>query len=230
MDRLIDEYMQKLKTRILKMVMLVEEQVNAVIQAINEENSDIAKMVIEKDDKVDKYDIKIDKICQKIFALTQPVAMDLRMIMSAMTINTNLERIGDGAVNIAESFLSVKKKPSFFERTKLSEMFDVVKQMIKDSIAAYTDGSSVVAKKVIQTDDMLDKLHSDNHDILIRIMKESQDNIEPAVALLTISRQLERIGDHCTNIAEDVFFILEANMVKHNYEKYIFGDEEDDEL
>ncbi len=230
MDRLIDEYMQRLKTRILKMVMLVEEQVNAVIQAINEENSDIAKMVIEKDDKVDKYDIKIDKICQKIFALTQPVAMDLRMIMSAMTINTNLERIGDGAVNIAESFLSVKKKTSFFERTKLSEMFDVVKQMIKDSIAAYTDGSSVVAKKVIQTDDMLDKLHSDNHDILIRIMKESQDNIEPAVALLTISRQLERIGDHCTNIAEDVFFILEANMVKHNYEKYIFGDEEDDEL
>jgi len=108
-------------------------------------------------------------------------------------------------------------------------MFKVVKQMLKDSIDSYIGGNETLAKSVIETDDHLDKLNFDNHKILIEIMKQNPNNIEPAVALLVMSRQIERLGDHCTNIAEDVFFIVEAHLVKHKYEKYLFDDEKEEE-
>jgi phosphate transport system protein len=229
MERLLDEHIEKLKTRVIKMCSLVDEQVQSAIKAVEDEDLELAQQVIDKDSKVDKYDNKIDKICQKIFALTQPVAMDLRLIMSSLTINSNLERIGDLAVNIAEYAIMIKKKPGFYNQTKLEEMFKVTKQMLKDAIDSYIGGNETLAKSVIETDDRLDKLNVDNHKILIEIMKQNPDNIEPAVALLVISRQLERLGDHCTNIAEDVFFIVEAHLVKHKYEKYLFGDEKEEE-
>jgi len=228
MERLLDEHIEKLKTRVIKMCSLVDEQVQSAIKAVEDEDLELAKQVIEKDNKVDKYDNKIDKICQRIFALTQPVAMDLRLIMSSLTINNNLERIGDIAVNIAEYTLMIQKQPSFFHQTKLEEMFKVTKQMLKDSIDSYISGNEALAKSVIEEDDALDKLNFDNHKILIDIMKQSPDNIEPAVALLVMSRQLERLGDHCTNIAEDVFFIVEARLVKHKYEKFLFADDKED--
>jgi len=211
MERLLDEHIEKLKTRVIKMCSLVDEQVQSAIKAVEDEDLELAQQVIDKDSKVDKYDNKIDKICQKIFALTQPVAMDLRLIMSSLTINSNLERIGDLAVNIAEYAIMIKKKPGFYNQTKLEEMFRVTKQMLKDAIDSYIGGNETVAKSIIE------------------IMKQSPDNIEPAVALLVMSRQLERLGDHCTNIAEDVFFIVEAHLVKHKYEKYLFGDEKEEE-
>ena len=229
MERLLDEHIEKLKTRVIKMCSLVDEQVQSAIKAVEDEDLELAQQVIDKDSKVDKCDNKIDKICQKIFALTQPVAMDLRLIMSSLTINSNLERIGDLAVNIAEYAIMIKKKPGFYNQTKLEEMFRVTKQMLKDAIDSYIGGNETVAKSVIETDDRLDKLNVDNYKILIEIMKQNPDNIEPAVALLVMSRQLERLGDHCTNIAEDVFFIVEAHLVKHKYEKYLFGDEEEKE-
>ena len=228
MERVIDEYIEKLKTRVIKMCSLVDEQVQSAIRAVEEENLELAGEVIEKDNKVDKYDNKIDKICQKIFALTQPVAMDLRLIMSSLTINNNLERIGDIAVNIAEYIKMIEKKPAFFKQTNLEEMFILTKQMLKDSIDAYIAGNEKLAKTVIESDDKLDQLNFDNHKILIDVMKQNPDNIEPGIALLVMSRQLERLGDHCTNIAEDVFFIVEAHLVKHKYEKFLFADDKDD--
>ena len=229
MERLLDEHIEKLKRRVMKMCSLVDEQVQSAVRAVEEENLELAKEIIEKDNKVDKYDNKIDKICQKIFALTQPVAMDLRLIMSSLTINNNLERIGDIATNIAEYILMIKKKPAFYNQSKLEEMFTVAKQMLKDSIDSYINGDETLAKSVIEADNHLDKLNFDNHQIFIEIMKQNKDNIEPAVALLVMSRQIERLGDHCTNIAEDVFFIVEAHLVKHKYEKYLFADEKEDD-
>ena len=228
MERVIDEYIEKLKTRVIKMCSLVDEQVQSAIRSVEEENLELAQQVIERDNKVDKYDNKIDKICQKIFALTQPVAMDLRLIMSSLTINNNLERIGDIAVNIAEYIKMIGKKPSFFKQTNLEEMFILTKKMLKDSIDAYIAGDEKLAKSVIESDDKLDQLNFDNHKILIEVMKQNTDNIEPGIALLVMSRQLERLGDHCTNIAEDVFFIVEARLVKHKYQKFLFADDKDD--
>lgn len=229
MERLLDEHIEKLKSRVIKMCSLVDEQVQSAIKAVEEDDIELAKQVIEKDNKVDKYDNKIDKICQKIFALTQPVAFDLRLIMSSLTINNNLERIGDIAVNIAEYLTMIEKKPAFFNQTKLDPMFKIAKQMLKDAIDSYIQGNENLAKSVITSDDALDKLNVDNHKILVEIMKQDKDNIDSAVLLLVMSRQLERLGDHCTNIAEDVFFIVEAHIVKHKYEKYLFGDDKEEE-
>jgi phosphate transport system protein len=226
MERLLDEHLEKLKTRVIKMCSLVDEQVQFAIKAFEEDNVELASLVIERDKKVDKYDLKIDRICLKIFALAQPVAMDLRYIMSSLTINSNLERMGDLAVNIAENVLIVKKKPAFYPQTKLDEMFKLSQQMLKNSIDAFIGGNAELAKKVILSDDIIDRMNADNHKILKDLMKQSPDNIESAVALLVISRELERLADHCTNIAEDVFFIVEAQLIKHKYEKYIFGEEE----
>lgn len=228
MERLLDEHLEKLKTRVIKMCSLVDEQVQFAIKSFEDENLGLAQSVIDRDRKVNKYDVKIDKICQKIFALAQPVAMDLRYIMSSLTINSNLERIGDIAVNIAENVVLIQKKPEFFHDTKLEEMFNLTKRMLKNSIDAFIGGNPELAKEVILTDDVVDRLNAENHQILKSIMKQSPENIEAAVALLVISRELERLADHATNIAEDVFFIVEAQMIKHKYEKYIFGEDDSD--
>ncbi len=229
MERQFDVQIEKLKKKILKMCSLVDEQVEFSIKAIDENDHELAKLVIERDVKVDKYDVKIEKICQKIFALNQPVAMDLRLIMSAITINTNLERIGDIAVNIAENFLILKSKPDFISRTKYSEMAKLVKEMIRNAIDSFIQNDPKLAQKVIQTDPIIDSYNIENHQILIELMKENPGNIEPAVALLVISRQLERLGDHATNVAEDVYFIVEAQMIKHKYEKFIMEDNPDED-
>ena len=229
MERLFDIQIEKLKTRLIKMCSLVDEQVDFAIRSIEEENIELAQLVVDRDKKVDKFDVKIEKVCQKIFALNQPVAMDLRLIMSSLTINNNLERIGDIAVNIAESFLMLKKKPSFFGKSKFSEMAKIAKEMVKDSIDAFIENNAKLAQKVLKTDDFLDELNRENHEILIGIMKEKAANIEQAVALLVTSRQMERMGDHATNIAEDVYFIVEAQLIKHKYEKYLMSDDEDDD-
>jgi phosphate transport system protein len=228
MERLLDEHLEKLKTRVIKMCSLVDEQFQLAIKSFEDENLELAQSVIDRDRKVNKYDVKIDKICQKIFALAQPVAMDLRYIMSSLTINSNLERIGDIAVNIAENVVLIQKKPEFFLNTKLVEMFSLTQRMLKNSIDAFIGGNPELAKEVILTDDIVDKLNAENHQILKSIMKQSPENIEGAVALLVISRELERLADHSTNIAEDVFFIVEAQLIKHKYEKYIFGDDENE--
>lgn len=230
MERKIDEQLEKLKTRIIKMCSLVDEQVEFAIRSLELEDEKLAQLVIEREDKVDKYDLKIEKICQKIFALNQPVAMDLRLIMSALTMNTNIERIGDIAASIAKSFLHTKHKADFLDRTKLPEMFPVAKEMLRNAIDSFIENDAKLAQKVIQTDDKLDQLNTDNHVIIIEIMKEDPKNIDTGVSCLVISRMLERLGDHATNIAEDVFFIVEAQLIKHKYEKLIDEelDREDD--
>jgi len=231
MERQLDLQIAKLKKRIVKMCSLIDDQIDAAFRAVEQEDEELAKQVIEMDKKVDKYDLKIEKACQKIFALNQPVAMDLRLIMSAMSMDTNLERIGDNAVNICEQFLQMKSKPEFFEQTKFNEMAAVVRLMIKNSIDAYITNSSELAKDVIAADDKLDDLDRENRDILIQIMKQDCENVEPGVTMLSISRMMERLGDLTTNIAEDVYFISEAQIIKHKYEKYLFlSDDDDDEI
>jgi len=229
MQRLLDEHLEKLKTRIIKMCSLVDDQVQLSIKAVEEDNLEMAQIVIEMDKKVDKFDVKIDKICQRIFALSQPVAMDLRFIMSSLTINNNLERIGDIAVNIAENIILIKKKPAFFSETKLTEMFKIVKQMLKNTIDSFITENADLAKEVILSDEIIDKMNIENHAVLKKTMKQSPENVESALALIVISRELERLADHCTNIAEDVFFIVESKLIKHKYEKYLFADDKEDD-
>jgi phosphate transport system protein len=226
MERQLDVQLEKLKKRLFKMCSLVDEQVNNAIKAVEEDDMNLAKSVIEKDDKVDKFDIKIEKTCQKIFALNQPVAMDLRLIMSAMSLDMNLERIGDNAVNIAQHIIEMKKKPEFFVETKFTDMAKLVILMLKKAIDSFIDNNAEYARKVIEMDDQLDMLDKENHRIIVEIMKKDCKYVEEGVSMLGISRIMERLGDHATNIAEDVYFIVEAHLIKHRYEKYLFGEDE----
>jgi phosphate transport system protein len=226
MERQFDQQLEKLKTRLIKMCSLVDEQVEFAIRSIDEENIELAQLVIQREDKVDRYDIKIDKICQKIFALNQPVAMDLRLIMSALTIKNNLERIGDLSVNLAEEYQSILKKPVFFDRTLFKDMSKTIRDMLRNAIDSFIDNDPKLAQKVLASDNILDDLNRENQRIIIELMEENSSNIRNGISFINISRDMERIGDHATNIAEDVYFIVEAQLIKHKYEKYLFGDED----
>jgi phosphate transport system protein len=229
MERQFEIHLNKLKTRIIKMSSLVEEQLELALKAVDEENNEIAEFVKQREEKVNKLDRKIEKSCQKIIALSQPVAMDLRLVISALTINTNLERIGDLAENIARNYLSIGKKPSILSISKYPLMSSLVKEMMRDSIDSFNNYNANLAKKVIESDDNLDKLFAENRKQIIELMKKDPEKIDEALAVLEICRHLERIGDHCTNIAEDVYFIVEAQLIKHKYEKYIYSDMDDEE-
>ena len=232
MERQFEVHLGKLRSRIIKMSSLVEEQLEFALKSIDEENEQLAELVREREDNVNKLDRKIEKTCQKIIALSQPVAMDLRLVISALTINTNLERVGDLAENIARNYLKIKKKPAFITETKYYEMAKIVKQMIKDAIDSFNNNDPKLAKKVIESDDHLDELFVENKDLIINLMKADPSKIDEALTLLEIARHIERIGDHATNIAEDVYFIVEAQLIKHKYEKYIYSEieeENDDE-
>lgn len=232
MERQFEMNLEKLRTRIIKMSSLVDEQVANAIRAFEEEDIELAELVIERDNKVNKFDRRIEKTCQKIIALNQPVAMDLRLIMSAFTINSNLERIGDLAKSICNSFLELKAKPDFLESTKYYEMASKVKEIISDSIDSFNNSDGQLARKVLENDLIIDSLFINNRKFLIDFMSENSSKIKEAVVLLEISRQFERLGDHAKNIAEDVIFIFEAQLIRHKYEKYLidsFGDDEEDD-
>ncbi len=219
----IDVQLLKLRRRMIKMCSLVDEQVESALKAVTSEDHELAKKVISLDLKVDSYDLKISRACQKIFALNHPLAVDLRFLMSALTINNNLERIGDIAVNLCENFLLKGKKPLFFDRIKFLDMAQIVREMIQNSIDSFIRMDTTLAKKVIIADKTLDKINVENHKLIIDIMKEESESIDEGVAYMVMCRQLERIGDHATNIAEDVYFIAEARTVRHNYCEFFEG-------
>lgn len=221
-----DEQLEKLKKRLIKMGSLVEEQFNLSTNAIFEESTEFCEQVFELEKLVDKIDFKIEKDCQKLFALNQPVALDLRLVISAINLSTDLERIGDISVNIAELFLKTKKKPIFLDKIKYREMVNEASQMLKNSLDAFIGNDVEKAKLVIISDKQLDDLNHINDQLLIDIMKSDPTCIDHAVHFLDICHQIERCGDHSTNIAEDVYFIAEADIIKHKYEKYIFTDED----
>lgn len=215
MERPFDIQIEKLKTRLIKMCSLVDEQVELAIKAIEEVNYEMAKLVEERDEKIDKYDTKVEKICQRIIALNQPVAMDLRLLMSALKINSNLERIGDLAVNISRNAADLKAKPEFFDKLDFEEISSITREMIKGSFDSFINEDSELAKKVLADDDKLDSLVDDNSKRLIEIMKKDNNQIDAAMTFYSVFQELERMGDHATNISEEVYFIINAKSIKH---------------
>lgn len=229
MERHFDTQIEKLKTRLIKMCSLVNEQVELAVRAIEEGNAELADFVVERDKKVDKYDVKVDKICMKLFALNQPVAMDLRLIMSSLTINTNLERVGDLAANIARFAKEISQKPVYYEEMQFREIANKAMQMVSIAIDSFIENDPELAKSVLVMENELDEMVHANHKLLIEIMKRDCDFIDTAVKFYTMFNHFERLGDHSTNIAEDVFFIVEAQNIKHRYYDILFNDDEDDD-
>lgn len=215
MYQYLEEEYEKLKKKLYKMGSLVEEQIHIALQSLFEGNTELANTVIEKDKKVDKYDVKIDKICQRILALTQPVAVDLRMILSALSINSNFERIGDIAVNIAEKVESLKEHLELLKEINLEELAENSKITLKNTLDSLVNNDVELAYKVISYDSIIDKLYSEIFDLIAKKIEKERQFVEAGLNALLISSNLERLSDHCTNIAEEVIFLSEAKIIKH---------------
>lgn len=211
----LEEEIDQLRTKVIKMGSLVEEQLDFAIRALFESNEELAKIVIERDEKVDKYDVKIDKLCQRIFALTQPVAVDLRVILSALKMNNDLERMGDIAVNIAERAEPLKNNLNILTEVGLDIMADKVKIIMRKTIDSFVNNDHELAFSVIRSDDVIDNMERDIFDRLVGMMEKDATVIKPCAHCIILLRQLERIADHATNIAEEVVFIVDSKIIKH---------------
>ena len=212
-----EEDLQALKNRLLSMGALVEERARQAVQALMERRMELAEQVIAGDQEVNDLQIEIDDRCLKLLALQQPMASDLRLITSAMKINADLERIGDQAVNIAENANQLLSQPPLKPLLDLPRMAEIAQQMTRDSLDSFVQRDSALARKVLQRDDEVDQLKDQNFRVLLTYMMADPGTIERALGLILISRNLERIADHATNIAEDVIFLVEAKDVRHHH-------------
>lgn len=215
MHRSFEDDLDKLRTRVIRMGSIVEEQVEFAFRALIEGNTELAKLVMERDEKVDKLDMKIDKQCQKIFALHQPVASDLRLLLVALKINNELERIGDLAFNIARHSLAIENPQELVERIGMQRITQGVYTMVKSSLDAFINSDPSLAMHIMRTDSQIDALERDISATMIGMMKSDVALIEPGVQVIIILRNLERMADQSTNIAENVIFLVDAKLVRH---------------
>lgn len=229
MHRSFEDDLDKLRTRVIRMGSIVEEQVEFAFRALIEGNTELAKLVMERDEKVDKLDMKIDKQCQKIFALHQPVASDLRLLLVALKINNELERIGDLAFNIARHSLLLAKPQELAERLGLQRITQGVYTMMKSSLDAFINSDPNLALHIMRTDSQIDALERDISNTMIELMKGDVELIEPGVQIIIILRNLERMADQATNIAENVIFLVDAKLVRHVYSHDADADGDDDD-
>ena len=208
--------LQALRNQLLTMGGLVEERVHRAVQALIHRKEDDASRVIAQDDEINDLQMDIDDRCLKLLATQTPLAVDLRLITSAMKINADLERIGDQAVNIAESVLVLIPQPPLKPLIDIPRMATIAEKMIRDALDAFVKRDAGLARDVLRRDDEVDELKDQVFRELLTYMMADPGTIQRALSLILISRNLERIADHATNIAEDVIFILEARDVRHH--------------
>ncbi len=219
MPRHFEIELDQLRTSIIKMGSLVDEQIDLATAALIESNPERARLVIERDRKVDEFDNLIDSHCERIFALTQPVAMDLRLIMAALKINHELERMGDIAVNIAERAIPLQYHIGLLRKSRVIEMSSIAREMVKRAIDSFVNNDPELAREILPKDDLVDNLNRDIFNFLVQEMKTDPEIIEPAAHIIVLSRHLERLADHATNISEDVVYLVDAKIVKHHAEQ-----------
>jgi phosphate transport system protein len=210
---------QGLKTRLLNMGALVEDRLHLAVQSLMERRLDVAQRVIEGDSEVNDLQIEIDDRCLKLLALQAPMATDLRLITVAIKINSDLERIGDQAVNIAENAVKILAAPPLKPLLDIPRMAEMAEQMTRDSLDAFVRRDAALARNVLERDDEVDLMKDQVFRVLLTYMMADPGTIERALALILVSRNLERVADHATNIAEDVIFLVEAKDVRHRHEE-----------
>ena len=214
--RHFQEELEQLKTRLLEMGGLAEEQVRLAVQGLVARDRDLIDRVLTNDEPLNALHIEIDNRCFTLLALHQPMASDLRSIVSAVKINTDLERVGDLAVNIGEAARRYAQHPPVKKLIDIPRMATIAQSMLRDALDAFVRQDTQLAQRVLDEDDTLDSLKTQIFRELLTYMLQDQTTIEPALDLILISRHLERIGDHATNIAEDVIFIVSARDVRHH--------------
>jgi phosphate transport system protein len=214
--RHFQEELEQLKGRLLEMGGLAEEQVRLAVKGLVDRDRDLIDRVMVSDGAVNALHIEIDQRCFTLLALYQPMAVDLRAIVSAVKINTDLERVGDLAINIVEAARQYVQHPAVKKLIDIPRMATIAQAMLRDALDAFVRRDTALAQRVLDQDDVLDDLKTQIFRELITYMLQDPATIEPALDLILISRHLERIGDHATNIAEDVIFMVSAKDVRHH--------------
>ena len=220
MERHVDQELKELNKDILRMGALAEEAIYKSVEALKNRDKELAKGVIDNDSNVDKLELVVDEKCIDLIARYQPMAKDLRFITTGMKINSELERIADIAVDIAQRILEIVDKPLLKPLVDIPKLAAVAQNMVKISIDAFVKGDIALAKKVLSSDSEADQLRNEIQKELIEDYMVKDGTTAPrAVQLLLIARFLERICDHTTNIAEDVIYMVQAEVVRHHPEK-----------
>ena len=215
MQRHFHEELESLKQTLLAMGGLVEEQIRQVMRALVERDDALAQSVVERDQQVNAYDLEVDETCVNLLALHQPAAGDLRFITTAMKIVTDLERMGDQAVNIAQRVLELNQEPQLKPYIDLPRMAEKAQRMVKESLDAFVARDTDLARRVCAEDSEVDAIKEQIFRELLTFMMEDPRTIPRAIRLILISRFLERLADHATNIAEMVIYLVDAKMVRH---------------
>ena len=212
--------LEKIKKQILSLGALVEDRVRMALNAVDDNDAELAHEIIKADYEIDEMEVEIEEECLKVLALHQPVAVDLRFLIAVIKINNDLERIGDQAVNIAERVDVIAKRDLsdfFFDYTAMGEKAE---KMLKMSLDALVNMDYDLAFKVVLMDDEVDRIKREAYDRIKQAMSEHPDKIGYLINLLLISRHIERLADHTTNIAEEVIYMIEGEIIRHaQYEK-----------
>jgi phosphate transport system protein len=214
------EELEQLKARLLEMGGLAEDRLRLAVHGLVDRDLVIVERVLGNDGAINQLHIEIDDRCFKLLALHQPMAVDLRAIVSAVKINTDLERVGDLAVNIAEAVRRYLQHPPVKELIDIPRMAIIAQDMLRDALDAYVRRDIPLAQNVLDRDDELDALKTMVFRELLTHMLRDPATIEPSLDLILVSRHLERIGDHATNVAEDVIFMVSAKDVRHHAEQH----------
>lgn len=204
-----------LNEMLLKMAALVEAAIKCSVESLVERESELAQQVIKDDHKINALDVKIDEECIRLLALKQPMGKDLRLITTAMKITTDLERIGDNAVNIAERAIELNQEPLLKPYIDIPRMSGIVQGMVRDTIDAFVNEDVKLAKDIIMRDDSVDDLNEMVWKELMFIMTQDPSTVSRAVKITYISKYLERIGDHATNVAETVVYMVAGKIIRH---------------
>src|ERR671924_2034797 len=214
-DKRYEEELKKLREEILYMGGLIEDQIQKAVQALVERDSPLAELIIERDHEVNRLDVEIDDHCIRLLALHQPAGRDLRFITTGLKITTDLERIGDMAVNMCERALELNQEPQLKPYIDIPRMARISQRMIRESLDAFVREDTELALKVCKDDDEVDQLNSQIFRETLTFMLADPQTINRAMKISFLSKYLERIADHATNIAEMVIFMVKGKSIRH---------------
>ena len=216
--RHFDQELEQLKVMLLEMASLVEAAICNSVNSVVQKDRILAEEVLAKEAGINRMEVEIDDLAIKLLALQQPMAVDLRLIAAALKINTDLERMGDLAVNIAERAIELVQEPVIKPMVDIPHIAALVQSMVQKALDSFVNKDPELAKSVLASDDAVDNLRTASFHALISFMERTKKNIPQAVSLLSVIRNLERIADHATNIAEDVIFYVKGIDVRHHAE------------
>ena len=214
-DKRYEEELKKLREEILYMGGMVEDQIQKAIKSLVERDSGLAEVIIERDHEVNRLDVEIDELCIKLLALHQPAGRDLRFITTGLKITTDLERVGDMAVNVCERALELNQEAQLKPYIDIPRMARIAQRMIRESLDAFVREDTELALKVCKNDEEVDQLNSQIFREVVTFMIEDPHTINRAMKISSISKYLERIADHATNIAEMVIFMAKGKSIRH---------------